>query len=107
DPGCDVPTQHDVPRRLAVLGGEGHDRGMVQQIGPGTQWPPRDGDDPLRAVVGTLLRSRDMWVELNLVDRGSDAGIGQQALDVCNFEIGDADRSRLAGCDKLFEGLPG
>jgi hypothetical protein len=45
-------------------------------------------------------------MQLDLVDRGHDSGLADQALEVGDLEVGDADRLGAAGLLDLLQGRP-
>ena len=102
-----VPSDHNLRRRLAVrLGGNGDHVLVEQRVFALTERTPRLNLDAMTASECRGLRLLVGRVQLDLVDGGYDIRFGQQALQVRLEEVGDTDRARATGLPDLLERLP-
>ena len=102
----EVPRDHHLRRRAAEPVRDLRNRRIVQQPFALADRAPALRHDAVRLVVGDLVGSLVMRVQLDLVDRGRHAGRGDDAVEMLGQEIGDADRARLARLAKLHQRLP-
>ena len=91
----------DVPTPLGDLG----DHRVVEHVALRDR-RPRLGRDAVRLAVRAHLVVGEVRVQLDLVDRRHDVGLGGQALEVRDLEVRDADRAGAAVALELLERLP-
>ena len=114
-PLLQVPAQHDLGRGLVVGLGDVGDGGVLEGAGvaalavegDAADGGPGLGEDAVLGVGGTDLGLREVRVHLDLVDRGHDAGVLQQLVEVVGHEVGDADGPHAAVLEQLLEGAVG
>ncbi len=101
-----MPAQHHLGRGAAVLGGDGQQGGLGQQVLALAQRAPRLGGDAVLGVQGAQLGLREVGVQLDLVERRLHLGLLEQQLQVRHPEVRDADRADPALGVQLLEGAP-
>ena len=102
----EMPADHHLRRRLAVLGGDAGDDGIGEKGGAPERAPGfrLDSEFVVVGAQGLLLEAR---VELDLVDRGREAGLADDPLQMLAVEVGDADRADPAFALQADQRLPG
>src|SRR5574337_130933 len=101
----EMPAEHNLRRRLAVLGGDAGKR-RVGQEARAAERAPRFRLHAVKIVEGAqapLLKAR---MQFDLVHRWNDAGFSDDPLEVVAVEVGDADRADLAFVLKPDHCLP-
>ncbi len=68
---------------------------------------PGLGDDAVALVGLTGDSLLEIWMQLDLVEDGHDAGLADDAIQMFGVEIGYADRAGAALLLQAHEGLPG
>ena len=86
--------------------GDRGDGGIVQHLAPG-QGRPGLGGDALGSVELAQRVLGQVRVELDLVDRRHDGRPVEQALEVIDLEVGDADGVHVAALEQSLHGSPG
>ena len=91
----EMPADHNLCWRFSVLRRDADDGGIAQQ-GPATERTPGFRPDPMLVVKrpqGPLLKPR---MKLDLIDRGRDPRLSDDALKVLPIEIRYSDRLAAA-----------
>jgi len=101
-----VPAQHNLSRGHAVTFSEASDGGVGQDCAL-RQRAPRLGRDAVLGVQRAQLSLREVRVQLDLVDGGYRAGLGDQPPQVFGGEVGDPDRADPAVRGQLLQCPPG
>ena len=101
----DVPTQQHLGGGLAVLLGEALDEGLGHDrvVAASAQRVPRLQRDVVLLEEFLELRLREVGVALDLVDRGDNLALVEDALRLGNVEVRQADRANLAFLMRLLE----
>ena len=101
-----VPAQDHLRRGAVVVGGDGFDRPVFEQVALG-QRAPGLGGDVVVGVPGAQLGLLEARVQLDLVHGRPPLGLVLEPLQVLDAEVGDADRAGAAFLLDPFEGAPG
>lgn len=101
----DMPTQQHLGGGLAVLLGEFLDEGLGHDrvVAASAQRVPRLQRDVVLLEEFLELRLREVGVALDLVDRGDNLALVEDALRLGNVEVRQADRANLAFLMRLLE----
>lgn len=101
----DVPTQQYLGGGFAVLLGEALDEGLGHDrvIAASAQRVPRLQRDVVLREERLELGLREVGVALDLVDRGDNLALVEDALRLGNVEVRQADRANLAFLMRLLE----
>ena len=92
----EVPADHHLGRRFAVLLRDGANRGVVDELAAAERAPALDGD-AVFLVEGALVALLEARMQFDLVDRRCHAGLADDALEVVEVEVRHAD-----GVDAAF-----
>ena len=102
----EVPAQHYLRRRLANLVSQLRDGGLTKHLALRDRRPRLNGD-PVLPAVGTYRVVGEIRMDLDLVHRGHQIGVGCQSLQVLNREVRYPNRAGAAIAVELLERLPG
>src|SRR5688500_9672208 len=102
----DVPAERNLGGGTPQAVGDAGDRGVVGHLAAGDRSPCLYGDVVPGAGRADVLVAEER-VYLDLVQDGNDAGLGDDAVQVVGFEVGDPDRRNSAVLDELGHRPPG
>lgn len=102
-----VPAQHDLRRGLAVFLCQGLDHRVAQHLAAACQWAPGLGGDAFGGVILDQFLLLQIGMQLDLVNHGRLAGLGDQQFDVLHTEVRHADGGDAALFTQAQKSLPG